>query len=73
MYFLHLLQSIQTTYLNLRFYFGIISRMLSPTPSQERDPKPSPTDCKGFVRVTGSDGKDSELPLTLAGRVVEKK
>lgn len=47
--------------------------MLSPTPSQERDLKTSPTDCKGFVRLAGSDSQDSELVPTLAGRVVDKE
>jgi len=47
--------------------------MLSPTPCQERDPKRSPTDCKGFVRAMGSDSKDSELVPTPAGSVVEDK
>lgn len=42
--------------------------MLSPTLNLERDPKPSPTDCKGFVRMVGADDNDSELAPTLTGR-----
>lgn len=35
--------------------------------------KNKPIDCKEFVRIAGSDCKDSKLLPTRAGRVVEKK
>lgn len=45
--------------------------MQSPTLNEGRHLKMTPTDCKGFVRLSASDGKGSKVESMQAARVVD--